>query len=199
MPKPSQQLKKNIIKKDTNSRIARVSDYRHQPDIFIVKKKKTAETQPTPRARGASNDSATKTQSSAEEKKTVLPPESQRLLMSQLEEKEKVKLIRAEEEKDRKKLTEFLLQPTKYFLNPNEQTYNQMTELLNSDQLGVGLAPHSDTTQTPQDQRHHPKEVPRAAAQKQNQQIEAPVAHQTELRRSKQRRIGLQADGPLCI
>ena len=120
--------------------ILAVKDLRNQPDIFKAKKKKTAETQASPRARGASADSATKTQSTTEDKKQALAPESHRLLMSQLEEKEKVKLQRAEEEKDRQKLTEFLLQPTKYFLNPNEQTFNQMSELLNSDQLGVARA-----------------------------------------------------------
>lgn len=138
-PLLSRRFNKETSTGDSRSKLARLAakDPRSQPDIFTVKKKKTAETQATPRARGASTDSVTKTQSTVDDKKSALPPESHRLMMSRLEEKEKVKLLRAEEEKDRQKLTEFLLQPTKYFLNPNEQTYNQMSELLNSDQLGV--------------------------------------------------------------
>lgn len=116
--------------------------------------------------------------------------------MSRLEEKEKVKLIRAEEERDREKLTEFLLQPTKYFLNPNEQTYNQMTELLNSDQLGVGSPADPETTEAPQNKRHDPQEVQGPSAQKQNQPVKAALAHQAELDRPGLRRLGLQALGP---
>ena len=198
MPLLSRNLKKNLSNRDGSAKMVRlvVKKFRKQPDLFTLKKRKTVETQATPRARGASADSATKTQSATEDKKSEVPPESHRLLMSRLEEKEKVKLIRAEEERDREKLTEFLLKPTKYFLNPNEQTYNQMTELLNSDQLGVGSPADPETTEAPQNKRHDPQEVQGPSAQKQNQPVKAALAHQAELDRPGLRRLGLQALGP---
>ena len=63
------------------------------------------------------------------------------------DEKEKMKLVKLQAERDRRNISEFILQPSRFFLNPNEQTYNQLTEFMSSKMLEVFLFNPSGSTQ----------------------------------------------------